>query len=99
MSEDAFGRYELAVQLANEGRLELAERLLPAAIEACEDEQPMLLLSADRPPELLACGANQATTQRGLFADHARAVLELPADAADRHAWDVGRRAAAAGHH
>ena len=69
---------------------------LPAAIEACEDEQPLLLVSADRPPELLDCGANQATEQRQFFAGHARARLELPADASAAHARDLGRRAAAA---
>ena len=68
---------------------------LPAAIEACEDEQPMVLLSADRPPELLHCGANQATEQSLFFAGHARARLQLPADASAAHARDVGRRAAA----
>lgn len=69
---------------------------LPAAIEACEDEQPLLLLSADRPAELLHCGANQATEQGNLFAAHARAVFALPADAAADHARDVGHRAGAA---
>jgi 2-succinyl-5-enolpyruvyl-6-hydroxy-3-cyclohexene-1-carboxylate synthase len=69
---------------------------LPAAIEACEDEQALLLLSADRPPELLDCGANQATAQARLFAAHARGVFVLPADAADSYARDLGRRAAAA---
>jgi 2-succinyl-5-enolpyruvyl-6-hydroxy-3-cyclohexene-1-carboxylate synthase len=69
---------------------------LPAAIEACEDEQALLLLSADRPPELLDCGANQATEQARLFAAHARGLFALPADAADSYARDLGRRAAAA---
>lgn len=69
---------------------------LAAAIEACEDEQPLLLVSADRPPELLACGANQATEQGRLFDAHARALFALPADATTTHARDLGRRAAAA---
>jgi 2-succinyl-5-enolpyruvyl-6-hydroxy-3-cyclohexene-1-carboxylate synthase len=69
---------------------------LPAAIEACEDEQPLLMLSADRPAELLDCGANQATAQERLFAAHARALFSLPAGAPVDHARDVGRRAAAA---
>jgi 2-succinyl-5-enolpyruvyl-6-hydroxy-3-cyclohexene-1-carboxylate synthase len=69
---------------------------LPAAIEACEDDQPLLLLSADRPPELLECGANQATTQDRLFDAHARAHFPLPADAGEAHARELGRRAAAA---
>ena len=68
---------------------------LPAVIEACEDEQPLLLISAERPPELLDCGANQATRQDQLFAAHARGVFALPADATESHARDLGRRAAA----
>jgi 2-succinyl-5-enolpyruvyl-6-hydroxy-3-cyclohexene-1-carboxylate synthase len=69
---------------------------LPAAIEASEDGQPLLMLSADRPVELLGCGANQATEQAQLFAAHAREQFLLPADAGAAHALDVGRRAAAA---
>jgi 2-succinyl-5-enolpyruvyl-6-hydroxy-3-cyclohexene-1-carboxylate synthase len=69
---------------------------LAAAIEASEDEQPLLMLSADRPEELLNCGANQATAQGRLFEAHARALFSLPADATVSHARDIGRRAAAA---
>ena len=69
---------------------------LPAAIEACEDEQPLVLVSADRPAELLDCGANQATEQGRLFAAHARGLFALPPDATAAHARDLGRRAAAA---
>lgn len=69
---------------------------LPAAIEACEDEQPLLLVSADRPPELLGCGANQATEQGSLFAAHARGLFALAAETTTAHARDIGRRAAAA---
>jgi 2-succinyl-5-enolpyruvyl-6-hydroxy-3-cyclohexene-1-carboxylate synthase len=69
---------------------------LPAAIEAAEDAQPLLLLNADRPPELLECGANQATSQDRLFAAHARLVATVPAEAGPAFARDLGRRAAAA---
>ncbi len=40
---------------------------LPAVIEASIDHVPMLLLTADRPPELLGVGANQAIDQNNIF--------------------------------
>ncbi|NGP53868.1 2-succinyl-5-enolpyruvyl-6-hydroxy-3-cyclohexene-1-carboxylic-acid synthase [Thioalkalivibrio sp. XN8] len=90
----ARGTGQPAVLVATSGSA--AAHWLPAAIEACEDEQPLLLLSADRPAELLHCGANQATEQASLFAAHARALFALPGDATAAHARDVGHRAGAA---
>jgi 2-succinyl-5-enolpyruvyl-6-hydroxy-3-cyclohexene-1-carboxylate synthase len=51
--------------------------LYPAIIEASLTRVPLIILSADRPPELLDCGANQAITQVGIFAHYAK-QLSLP---------------------
>ncbi|HAN25028.1 MAG TPA: 2-succinyl-5-enolpyruvyl-6-hydroxy-3-cyclohexene-1-carboxylic-acid synthase [Microbacterium ginsengisoli] len=52
--------------------------LLPAALEAHHAGVPLLLLTADRPPELRGVGANQTTRQPGLFALAARHETDLP---------------------
>ena len=46
--------------------------LHPAVLEASHAGVPMLLLTADRPPELRGTGANQTTRQVGLFGDAVR---------------------------
>lgn len=50
---------------------------LPAAIEAGLSHLPLLMITADRPAELQACGALQTVDQLKLFGDHARAFYEV----------------------
>jgi isochorismate synthase/2-succinyl-5-enolpyruvyl-6-hydroxy-3-cyclohexene-1-carboxylate synthase/2-succinyl-6-hydroxy-2,4-cyclohexadiene-1-carboxylate synthase/O-succinylbenzoate synthase len=51
--------------------------LLPAAIEAAEAEVPLLLLTADRPPELRDSGSNQTIAQPGIFGGYTRWASEV----------------------
>ncbi len=51
---------------------------LPAVIEAHRDELPLIVLSADRPPELIDSDANQTIRQVGVFGGFCRMVLDLP---------------------
>ena len=52
--------------------------LYPALIEAGLTGEKLILLTADRPPELIDCGANQAIRQIGMFASHPVQTLDLP---------------------
>jgi 2-succinyl-5-enolpyruvyl-6-hydroxy-3-cyclohexene-1-carboxylate synthase len=52
--------------------------LLPAIAEAKLTGEKLVLLTADRPIELVGCGANQAIDQLGIFSQHASASLNLP---------------------
>ena len=51
--------------------------LLPAVVEADHDRVPLLLLTADRPPELHGTGANQTIEQVGIFGDSTRWTVDL----------------------
>ena len=51
--------------------------LLPAAVEAHESCAPLLLLTADRPPELRDTGANQTIDQTKIFGAFARYAVDL----------------------
>lgn len=51
--------------------------LLPAAIEASEAGVPLLILSADRPPELRESGAGQTIDQLKLLGDSAKWFFEV----------------------
>ena len=52
--------------------------LYPALIEAGLTGEKLILLTADRPPELIDCGANQAIRQPGIFASHPSQTVSLP---------------------
>lgn len=45
----------------------------PAIIEASQSGHPLILISADRPPELIGFGANQTINQASMFGEHVRA--------------------------
>jgi 2-succinyl-5-enolpyruvyl-6-hydroxy-3-cyclohexene-1-carboxylate synthase len=51
---------------------------LPAVVEAATDGVPMILLTADRPPELRQTGANQTIDQPDIFGDYVRWRFDLP---------------------
>ncbi|CAM3625982.1 2-succinyl-5-enolpyruvyl-6-hydroxy-3-cyclohexene-1-carboxylic-acid synthase [Parendozoicomonas haliclonae] len=52
--------------------------LAPAVHEARESGVSLLLLTADRPAELLGCGANQTLAQPGIFGEAAARTFQVP---------------------
>jgi len=60
-----------------------AANYFPAAAEARFANVPLLMLTADRPPELLDCGANQTIDQVGMYGSHVKWSVNLPVPDAD----------------
>ena len=52
--------------------------LLPAVMEAYHDHIPLILLTADRPPELRDTGANQTTRQSKIFQNFVHWEYDFP---------------------
>jgi 2-succinyl-5-enolpyruvyl-6-hydroxy-3-cyclohexene-1-carboxylate synthase len=50
----------------------------PAVVEASSGRTPLVILTADRPPELQGCGANQTIDQDRIYGGFARAAFTLP---------------------
>ncbi|MFC0323575.1 2-succinyl-5-enolpyruvyl-6-hydroxy-3-cyclohexene-1-carboxylic-acid synthase [Gallibacterium melopsittaci] len=64
--------------------------LYPAIVEAYQTQTNLIILSADRPLELIDCGANQAIPQQGMFAHYPVAQINLPKPSQDYSAnWLV----------
>jgi 2-succinyl-5-enolpyruvyl-6-hydroxy-3-cyclohexene-1-carboxylate synthase len=79
-----------------------AANLFPAVVEASMSRTPLVLLTADRPPELHGVGANQTIDQRELFGGYVKRFVDtgVPGEQPDVSYWfavglaasDVARR-------
>lgn len=50
----------------------------PALVEASKKKVPLIILTADRPPELRKTGAHQTIEQPGMFGEYVRFHFDLP---------------------
>ena len=60
-----------------------AANYLPAVVEAHHSGVPLVVCTADRPPELRDAGAGQVIDQVKLYGDHVRWFAEMPCDVDD----------------
>ncbi|MSQ41637.1 MAG: 2-succinyl-5-enolpyruvyl-6-hydroxy-3-cyclohexene-1-carboxylic-acid synthase [Dehalococcoidia bacterium] len=74
-----------------------AANFLPAVVEGSLSRQPLVVITADRPPELRENGAAQTIDQLRLYGSHVRWAAELPladgSEALERHARATAARA------
>lgn len=73
-----------------------AAEFYPAIIEAYQENVPLIVCTADRPPEFIDCGANQTINQNNMYANHIRwffdAGLPEPTSERMRHIRVIARR-------
>jgi 2-succinyl-5-enolpyruvyl-6-hydroxy-3-cyclohexene-1-carboxylate synthase len=69
-----------------------AAHYLPAIVEASAAGIPLVAITADRPPELQACGATQTIDQIGIYGGFVRGALDLGAPIASVAALRALRR-------
>ncbi len=55
-----------------------AVNFLPAIVEACQSSTPLMVLTADRPPELVGWGALQTIDQTQLYGSHVKWSVNVP---------------------
>lgn len=74
-----------------------AAEFFPAVIEAYQQRTPLIVCTADRPVELLGCGANQTINQTNLYGSFARKYFDagLPEVSNERlnHVKSLAKRA------
>ena len=70
--------------------------LLPAVVEARLTGVPLIVITADRPPELVDWGANQTIEQTGIYGAHVKWAAEMPVPEPNlrltEYASAIGRR-------
>jgi 2-succinyl-5-enolpyruvyl-6-hydroxy-3-cyclohexene-1-carboxylate synthase len=70
-----------------------AANFLPAVVEAHEAGVPLLVLTADRPPELRNCHSGQSIDQQDLYGRFVNSFRDMPVPAASRRALAGLRKA------
>jgi len=60
-----------------------AANIFPAVIEASKKKVPLIILTADRPPELRFTGAHQTIDQIKIYSDYVRWYFDLPCPTED----------------
>ncbi len=69
-----------------------AANLYPAIIEAFYQEVPLLVITADRPPELIGQHDGQTINQHNIYANHIRGYYQFPSSFSTKHEADHATR-------